>query len=499
MKISKFIALFLAILMLSAVLFSCVDDKTTTDTTVASKTTTNEEVTVTEEISRENTADNLPDLNFNGSTVNIYYRDSTNYKLDFIADALTGDRVNDAIFIRNANVEERLNIQFNFIAGPNGSSDYCNKVKTLTLSDDPGFDIVSAYQAYTIPLYLEGCFHDLSQTQYLDFSQPWWAYDYMTEIQVSDDKIFFLQGDIALFMLGSMGVVYFNKDIYEDKIGDPEELYNDVLDGNFTMDLFAEYSEMAYDDKNGNSIHDDGDIYGFAATTSKSTEHFMYDAGVRSSSRDENGYPTIDINNEFNIEFMEKLYTLYYQNNGALISTTDGDINSFITNFTDGELLFLPGWLYMAAGLQNMEDEYGIIPFPKLDTDVEEYKSLVHDGTTIYCVAQSCANIDMISAVLEATCAESYRKVTPEYFDVALKCKYSKDEQSASILDMLRENITTDFLYANNYSFSTNIGLLCRTLMQQKSYNLSSIYAKVITPSQQKLDEIITNYTTEEQ
>ena len=59
---------------------------------------------------------------------------------------------------------------------------------------------------------MKGILADVSDAEYLDFSSPWWEYGYMKELLIgSGDRIYFMQGDIALYMLGSMGSVYYNK------------------------------------------------------------------------------------------------------------------------------------------------------------------------------------------------------------------------------------------------------------------------------------------------
>jgi len=52
---------------------------------------------------------------------------------------------------------------------------------------------------------------------------------------------------------------------------------------------------------------------------------------------------------------------------------------------------------------------------------------------------------DYVCMVLEALAAESSRALTPVYLDVALKNKYTRDENSAAMIDLIRENIVSDF------------------------------------------------------
>ena len=373
---------------------------------------------------------------------------------------------------------------------------YCSNMETVIKSGDDTYDLISAYQAYTVPLALKGIFADLSDTEYLDFSQPWWELEYMQELLLKNDaSIYFIQGDIALYMLGSMGSVYYNKRLLGDIAGDGFNINSCVDSGEWTLEKFGELAKNAYSDVNGNGTRDDDDIYGFGATTVKSTEHFMYDAGITSCTRDADGFPTYTFNNERSSAFIEKLHNLYYENDGAYIATADSGISAMLTMFTNGRLLFLPGWLYMAKTVSSdAVDDYGIIPYPKYDENQEKYLTLVHDGTTIYCIPVTVQNMGKVSAVTEALCAESWRRVTPEYFEVALKNRYASDAESAKMIDTIRAGITTDFFYANNYSFTGSPGLLCRSAMAGKMKSISSLCKQTDKSTKATLKSLIEDY-----
>ncbi|MCQ2427526.1 MAG: hypothetical protein MJ137_03855 [Clostridia bacterium] len=164
-------------------------------------------------------------------------------------------------------------------------------------------------------------------------------------------------------------------------------------------------------------------------------------------------------------------------------------------DFRDGNMLLLPGWLYMAKNICGSSvDDYGIIPYPKFDDEQEKYLTLVHDGTTIYCIPSTCTSMKMVSAVTEALCAESWRTVTPAYFEVALKNRYASDMHSAAMIDLIRAGITTDYFYANNYSFTGMPGLLCRTAMGSKLSAIPSQIKSAQKMTDKALKELIEDY-----
>ena len=205
----------------------------------------------------------------------------------------------------------------------------------------------------------------------------------------------------------------------------------------------------------------------------------------------------LNTDQERNVSIIETLYRLYYETPGTIIYKSAAAMdNELLKLFTDGNMLFYPNRFYTTDLLRDMSDPYGIIPYPKLDESQENYYALVHDSTTLYGIPITVGDIGMPCAVLEAMCAENYRTVTPAYYEVALKVKYTQDDVSAQIIDMIHENVRTDFVYANNYSFTSSVklGTIARSLMGMDgnpSRDYMSAYDSIKTKIASELEAII--------
>jgi hypothetical protein len=99
-----------------------------------------------------------------------------------------------------------------------------------------------------------------------------------------------------------------------------------------------------------------------------------------------------------------------------------------------------------------------------------------------------------MGAVLEALCAESYRSVIPAYYETALKVKYTRDEVSAQMIDIIHDSIRTDFTFVY-YASLNNAGMIYRTLVTAKSSDFISTYAKLEKGALSALDKLISAYT----
>ncbi|MGN1346738.1 MAG: hypothetical protein ACI4V1_08125 [Eubacteriales bacterium] len=454
-----------------------------------------EETEETEE-ARASVPDHLPDtLDFEGLSVPILYRGGVD-EVEIYVEELNGEIVDDAIYNRNLSVSERLNIVYEYHASGNGTAqNFPDEVKNSILSNVDDYSILSWAQYSTLPLCLQDMIMDISDAKYLDYDMPWWNQEYMDTLQIGSDKRFFLMGDINLNALKVTAAMFFNQRIYEDFYGDPNELYQTVLEGEWTIDLLYDKSNAAWGDLNGDGKKNNGDIFGIAATTVANTELFAYGLGLNVVGRDEEGLPVLVVQEQHNYDIMDKLNQLYWNNDGMTTQYGDGDAfnGTAVSNmFASDQLLFMPLWMKTCESLRDMESSYGILPYPKYDENQENYISLVQDTSSIFCVPVTCLHPDEISAVLEAMCAENYRTVIPAYYDVALKSKYTRDELSAAMIDLIHDTSMTDFAYAYNYSIGS-IGTVMRGIVQQNG-NMASTVSKQVKVVTKSLEKVIRAY-----
>ena len=97
-----------------------------------------------------------------------------------------------------------------------------------------------------------------------------------------------------------------------------------------------------------------------------------------------------------------------------------------------------------------MQDEYGILPFPKWDENQDNYYSFAHDQYLSFSIPVTNQNPDIAGAVLEAMASYSYRDTVPTYLDQVLKGRYMSDAQSRNMIDLVVKGFKVDasWIYA---------------------------------------------------
>lgn len=439
----KCIALLLAALLLA----SCGNGTTNTTTeqdTTADTTSTEIETEVQE--GRQYTKDNLPDdLDFAGAALRIQARGGDeDTRSEFYAEEATGEVVNDAVYERNNQVMERLNVvlETELSDSTRHQGDQA-LIRQAVLGGTDEYEIIANMMAYTIPLTVEGLFIDQQTLPYLDFSMPWWNEKYM-ETSSMYGRTYLAMGELAQTMISGTFAMFYNRTLYDEHYPDGESLYSVVRNGEWTLDTMLEICGDMYQDTNGNGEADEGDLFGNYYRNQKMLGADAYFGGcnIRLLTFDEGGNLQYNGNGEQMMTFLEKMTKLIFEGNNTYRGEYNDD--TIMVPLLNRISLFVPWMLGATSYLRDMEDDFAIIPMPKLDESQSEYSATIHDGSTLFGIPVTCQNTELAAAGLEALCAESYRKVTPAYFDVALKGKYSRDTETAEMLDLLMDSINPD-------------------------------------------------------
>ncbi|MGI6743621.1 MAG: hypothetical protein ACOX4O_08190 [Eubacteriales bacterium] len=479
--IKKAAALILAAMTLLTLMTACSSKESEIQTEPSETAETVTEAETTEPPLMHNVHD---DLDFEGVDINIYYCPIlANYNIN--QQEQTGDNVEDALYTANFNACEYLNCKFNFIEGPSG--DIGNLSKSI-LADDHAYDIVYGIQWQIAPLVAKHMFMNFSDNQYIDFEKPWWFSEYIEEAAAGNGDIYILAGDLNLCTLRKASIGIINNDMLNDVGKSPEEIFNAVIDGTWTLDMLYTLTNNMYSDLNGNGEYDENDRYGIACYTASDIDHYIIDSGIRVTKRDADGVPELIFNNENTVSCIEKVYKIFRENEGMYYRE-----NAPIQNMlAENRVLFLNLKFTQLEVYRDIETSFSVIPMPKLNETIDRYGALVHDDTTIVCVPYNCQKIDAVAPCLELLSYEGYNNVIPQYYDVSLKVKYNHDDNkdASAMIDMIHDSITTDFGYVYNYALN-NIVCDIRSISSSKSFNFASYYAKKESKTVTKFAELL--------
>ncbi|MGM9652339.1 MAG: hypothetical protein ACI3XP_01740 [Eubacteriales bacterium] len=448
------------------------------------------------ETARADRRDSLPDsLNLNGETITILARNTPNVlNYDVIGTDNTGDLVFDAVWERNSKVKERLNVSLNVIPSQStGLNDLKKEIQQVVMSGAGDYDMFITSNNSIIQFGMVEYLRTFQEAPYLDLNAPWWWTESMLNLSPDGNTIQYLIGDMLLNNLLTSAVVYANKEIWEDHFGDPDALYQMVLDGKWTLDTFAEYSRQVYTDVNGSGTLDDGDIVGFYGNEYQTIDYFAAGSDVFFFTRGEDGCVALKPPDERAVTLTEKLINLFYNESAAVIAAGSNEAN-MVPAFVEGKCLFLPDVLLSStkAAMRDMKADYAILPVPKFDEEQTGYKTIVYGHSTNASVPVTVSDerFASVCAVLEALCAEGYRSVTEKCYEVALKTKYARDANSAKMIDLIVDSSCKDFCneYANRLAYVNNT---LHTAVAQKNMVVMSVYESTAKKAESGLSALL--------
>ncbi len=393
---------------------------------------------------RRNVSDDVPELDFGGREYRIFYQKRyTNDAIAYDIDEVRGDVLNDAVYDRNAAIAERFNIKITGIEGEEEAM-VANLMNTVA-ADDDAYDLYMGHAVASGKAALAGYFYNWYDIKYMDFTKPWFP-QFAIENLTLNDRMYMTVADMCLSFISNTYCMFFNKQMAADyDIGD---IYGLVRDGKWTVDTLTSLTKELYTDLNGDNKIDENDLFGFVSDTPYATPTWLFACDVPTVEFHADGTVTSVFNSERAVRMLDQIKYLYNQSKGSYTSLTDWDIMQRM--FQNGQCLFWTGTVGVAESVfRSMDIDYGIIPYPKLEEAQEHYYTVPGGSISALAVPAAVRDTDFVGAITQALCRESWVSVMPVYYDLVLKGKGARDEESLEMLDLLMDSrtLSTSFLY----------------------------------------------------
>ena len=473
-KISALMAL---ILTLTSVLLACSEVNNTSsgaDTTAAVSEAETSEIDARKAIS-----DDLPNVKFDGRQFRIY--SSTGRETTFYTAEQNGEVINDAIYSAIATTEERFNVDIVNIDSGGDDVGHNDRIRSIITSGDDAFEVAENHDSLSGGLAVQGLFLNLYDIPHLNFDKPWWPTNAVESLTYRG-KMYLASSNFSYRGFHWTRVLFFNKDLIVDF--NMEEPYKYVFDGTWTLDKLSSLVKDTYSDLNGNSQRDKDDLYGYVAEGPIYCHLEQYDLNPLVKTDD--GGLEIGLNNERTLTLVDKLYTLLHESKGAMITGYGESYNWFGTHralFAFGEIQ------YAVDKYRYTEVNYGIVMLPKLDESQENYRAEYTDRFLLFPITTT--DLEFSGTIFEAMSAEGYKQIFPAYYEIALKQKFTFDDESVRILDIINDVRVLDFSYI--YIPDIN-GILNKLLYETPSKDFASLYAKNEKALNAKIKQLITSY-----
>lgn len=439
----------------------------------------------------------LPEKNYNGETFNFLVKlEGSEGNVgqwtseDIFVEEMTGEPINDARYERNRIIEEKYNINIaetRIGMGGQGSGTMYNAISKYVMANDNTFDMVMPTLEDSAKLSASGYLLDWNTLSYINAENPWWA-QFVNKSVTINNKIYFSTGDICMSSMQASYVMIFHKGIAENlSLDDP---YKIVLDGKWTIDKVLEMSRMFAEDLNNDGVINREDNVGVHVLFN--TVQALYaSSGQKMVTAGDDGL-ILSIGNERSLNVYEKILELYSDRGTWGYVSGTGNVDNGREMMVAGETLFLLGTMRNVQHMRDMEADFGILPFPKMDElQDNHYTYLQTWATSAAGILITARDSEMSSIILEDMAYYSKEMVTPEYYETTIKTKYARDEESIDMLDIIFANVTCDLGYL--FTIGNYVSIYDTALNGLKD-NFVSIYTASEEKALTQLNEIYDMY-----
>ena len=442
------------------------------------------------DVTEEFVAPDIPgDLKFSGKKFTFLMNGNPYWegRTDIYAEELNGDPINDAMFNRNKEIEEKFGIEIgeSAVYGNNqtGTGPAYKQIEKNVNAGDNEYDaaIICGYEAST--LAYNGFLQNLRKVPYMNLENVWWDQKANKTLAIND-KIYMTTGDISWLVNDCSYAILFNKKLAADY--ELPNLYEIVKNNQWTIDKWAEIAKLVSVDLNGDGKMDENDLYG-SIIWDDAIMGIVNSAGEKCATINSAGKIELTLGTPRVISALEKYLTASEDKASCFAYQRFAGIagRDF---FSNNQALFYVQLIEEVHYLRNMETDFGVIPFPKLDENQEGYPSSISPFPSIFFVIPaSVENLEMSGAVVEQMAYLSRKYVKPAYYNITLKGKYARDEESEAMLDIIFSNRVFDLGWYYNLGNYTD-GLM--NLFRNYKKDFVSMYEKSEEKAINKLDKI---------
>lgn len=403
--------------------------------------------------------------------------------VDFHAEEQTGEILNDAVYTRTLMTEDLLNVDITRTtsAGADGT-----ELRTSVQASDGAYQVGFVNMKAAFNLAEQDMLLDMNTMNDFQINAPWWDQNAVKDLSILN-RNYMLTGDISILYRKSLRVLYYNKMLAGNY--QVESPYEKVSERTWTFDAFDAMCRQVTEDLDGNGLMDQNDRYGIVYSSGTGMI-LMVASGVRFADKDENDVPFISFYSEKTVEVWEKYTSLLFDEQVA----ANGTANSwdYDAMFRADQGLFACMELHHVEPLREMDSDFGILPMPLFDEAQENF--YVTPNTNVAgCLVIPVTNVGftMTSHVLDVLGAESKNTLTPAYYEVYLKGKSARDEESRESLDIIFNSVRYDI--GTTYDWGS-MASLPHEMIVAKATDLASRWKRMEKPVQKLMEKTLKGF-----
>ncbi len=360
------------------------------------------------------------------------------------AEAPNGDKVNDAVFSRNAQLAEKYNCTIvEERQGTPGTA-----VREPLLAGEYVADYIATAINDVRSLAASNLLVDMSLLDNMNLEKAWYDQNAVRDLNIGG-KVFYINGDCLTLDDRAAWIMFFNKDWVEGYKADLN-LYDEVKKGTWTIDLMYEIMVNTVKDLNGDGVLTPGtDRMGYIGEPENNWFHVVGCGETLSkiSSSGDLEIPATPKQSLLNV--WEKLR--------PLLTSPTREVSWSAGNFRAGLGTFFACNVGTMLSMSETAVSVGVLPLPKLNAEQDKYYNGVSYNQlgvlSIPTTTDNCedwetngftSGREQAAYFLEAYSYYSMLTLTPAFYDQVILKQSIRDLESAEMVELAMENKVYD-------------------------------------------------------
>ncbi|MFQ9148311.1 MAG: hypothetical protein ACLR5G_08595 [Eubacteriales bacterium] len=348
----------------------------------------------------------------------------------------TGDSLDDAVYERDRKIEEIFNVKLDVREA--AIDDLADLVRTSVMAGDQAYDAAYIKGDHMSGIITDGCVLDLANVDGLNLDKLWWNQNVRNSCKLGKDgALYFAVSDLSLTAFDLTWCLMFNETKMEEL--NMDKPYDLVRNGKWTLDKFHEYTTKGANlngDENFSFKVDGNCDYGFTSY-SNVVAMAMVGADCHLTENNADGVPELSAENDRFYRFCDKFSSLT-KTRGEYLEANNGD-KHYEKIFKSGRALFVGAEIKATSVFRDFDDQFGIVPSPKLDEEQAEYASWINYLVPLLTIPADCKDPERSGKIIDAMSYLSMKNILPLYYNVKVSQKGLRNDDSIEMLGIIRD------------------------------------------------------------
>lgn len=382
--------------------------------------------------------DLFPDIDLEGEEINILM--STEMRTYCYAEEEGISQVSDEIYSTYRNVSDKYNVEFVFdfesSQGSNTAKFNSKITNSISRGFGNGYDLIMG-QMHSISLAMQGNYRNLANTDLLRLDADYY-YQSINDSSNIEGQLYAIAGAYNMDKVSMSIVMFFNKTLHTDLFGTGEysNLYQLVRNGDWTYEVLQEMTREAYSE-NGDGEWNEKDRYGLIGTNTGTAA--LVGSGIVSVIK--------NAEDKYQVTFYDDHLTTVYNAYLGLFGQDYVKVDGTYDNepiFTSGNSLFYSSHVSRLGTMNGMTSfKIGVLPFPKYDSQQEDYRTYVNRSEMLFVPAN--ADMEISATIIEYLNYLFLQDVVTAYWDQSLAGRFAADPEDSEMLELARSCVFEDF------------------------------------------------------